>query len=61
MNTSYIAEIIRLIQADDYFNSSENIEIAKGKYSLSFKPDFLKKQLKRKIKLMRYERDKDTT
>lgn len=59
MNTSYIGEIIKVLQGDDYYDSTENIEIAKGKYYLCYKPEFLKKQLKRKIKLMRYERNKD--
>ena len=42
--------IFKLLNVDNFYNKSENIEIAKGKYKL---PQTLKegfKQLKRKIK-----------
>lgn len=34
MNKSYIGYLIEMLNADDYFGESENIEIAKGKYLL---------------------------
>lgn len=34
MNKTYIGYLIEMLNADDYFGESENIEIAKGKYLL---------------------------
>lgn len=56
---AFIPEIIKLIQFKDYYGVSDRIEIAKGKYLLSNKNEFLKKQLKRKIKMFKYERNKN--
>lgn len=45
-----LKEIIDMLQLDDHFGQSENIEIAKGKYELPKTIKTAKRQLKREIK-----------
>ena len=44
-----IRNIIDLLNASDWFNETENIDIAKGKYKASKNINDVKKQLKRVI------------
>jgi hypothetical protein len=48
MKKSYIGYLIEMLNADDYFNESENIEIAKGKYLLPSNWEDGKKIIRRK-------------
>lgn len=42
-----IGQIIKLAQSDDFYNVSETVEVAKGKYKLISTFKELKKQAKR--------------
>lgn len=44
-----IKEILDMLQLDDHFGQSENIEIAKGKYELPQDIKTAKKQFKRAL------------
>jgi len=48
MSRGYISYLIEMLNADDYFNESESIEIAKGKYLLPSNWEDGKKIIRRK-------------
>jgi len=48
MSRGYISYLIEMLNADDYFNESEIIEIAKGKYLLPSNWEDGKKIIRRK-------------
>lgn len=45
-----IQQIIAMLQLDDFYNESENIDIAKGKYKYNTSIKKMLKQAKREIK-----------
>jgi|TARA_R110000822_G_scaffold35184_1_gene99275 hypothetical protein len=47
MNKTYIGYLIEMLNKDDYFKESENIEIAKGKYFLPSNWEGGKKMIRR--------------
>lgn len=51
-----LKEILDMLQLDDHFGQSENIEIAKGKYELPLTFKIFKRQLKREIKWLKSKR-----